>query len=131
VDIAELTGETETPPGLVIAEVTECAPHPMAEKLTICTIDYGGEDTARVVCGAPNVRAGLKARRRLLCTKHCNVRQTGLAWQPVKAIPNNQLLEPNLHPRGLLRTPFGFSEAPATPHRTPHTRAHAHTRVVT
>ena len=44
-DIAELTGETETEarPGLVIAEVTECAPHPMAEKLTICTIDYGGE----------------------------------------------------------------------------------------
>ena len=47
-------------PPLVIAEVTECAPHPMAEKLTICTVDWGGDETCRVVCGAPNVKAGLK-----------------------------------------------------------------------
>ena len=32
----------------------------MADKLTVCTVDWGGEDTARVVCGAPNVKAGLK-----------------------------------------------------------------------
>ena len=32
----------------------------MAEKLTICTVDWGGDEPCRVVCGAPNVKAGLK-----------------------------------------------------------------------
>uniref|UniRef100_A0A7S0SPN1 Eukaryotic translation initiation factor 5B n=1 Tax=Mantoniella antarctica TaxID=81844 RepID=A0A7S0SPN1_9CHLO len=65
VDLSALTGDAAPPsralePGLVIAEVGECAPHPMADKLTVCTVDYGGSDTARVVCSAPNVKAGLK-----------------------------------------------------------------------
>ena len=62
IDLSALTGDAggDDAPKLVIAEVLECAPHPMAEKLTICTVEYGGGATARVVCGAPNVKSGLK-----------------------------------------------------------------------
>ncbi len=54
--------------GIVIAKVVSCEPHPNADKLKVCTIDDGGNipDVDRdangyvqVVCGAPNVRAGL------------------------------------------------------------------------
>jgi phenylalanyl-tRNA synthetase beta chain len=45
--------------GVVVAQVLEVARHPNADKLTICTVDAGGEKL-KVVCGAPNVRAGMK-----------------------------------------------------------------------
>ena len=45
--------------GVVVAEVLEVARHPNADKLTLCTVDAGGEKL-KVVCGAPNVRAGMK-----------------------------------------------------------------------
>lgn len=40
------------------ARVTEVAKHPDADKLTVCTVDTGAE-TIQVVCGAPNVKAGM------------------------------------------------------------------------
>jgi phenylalanyl-tRNA synthetase beta chain len=46
--------------GVVVAEVLEVARHPNADKLTVCTVDVGGE-RLKVVCGAPNVRKGMKA----------------------------------------------------------------------
>lgn len=42
-----------------IAEVLTCEKHPDADKLTICTVNFGKE-TASVVCGAPNVAVGQK-----------------------------------------------------------------------
>ncbi len=45
--------------GVIIGEVTEIGPHPDADKLRICQV-AGGEDRVQVVCGAPNVRAGMK-----------------------------------------------------------------------
>ena len=46
--------------GVVLAEIVEVARHPDADKLTVCTVDAGGE-RLKVVCGAPNVRKGMKA----------------------------------------------------------------------
>ncbi|HEX7080265.1 MAG TPA: phenylalanine--tRNA ligase subunit beta [Gammaproteobacteria bacterium] len=46
--------------GVVVAEVVECAPHPNADKLSVCIVDDGA-GRHEVVCGAPNVRAGVKA----------------------------------------------------------------------
>ncbi len=48
---------TELAP-ITTAKVTEVTKHPDADKLTICTVDTG-EETVQIVCGAPNVRAGL------------------------------------------------------------------------
>jgi phenylalanyl-tRNA synthetase beta chain len=42
-----------------VAEIKEAVPHPDADKLRVCTVDTGTE-TVRVVCGAPNARAGLR-----------------------------------------------------------------------
>src|SRR5687767_9543476 len=46
--------------GIVVGEVLSVERHPKADKLTICKVDSGSE-TLQVVCGAPNVRKGLKA----------------------------------------------------------------------
>ncbi len=43
-----------------IARVTDAQPHPHADRLRVCTVDVG-DDRLPVVCGAPNVRAGLKS----------------------------------------------------------------------
>ncbi|MDD2463892.1 MAG: phenylalanine--tRNA ligase subunit beta [Desulfobulbus sp.] len=43
---------------IIIARVTEVSKHPDADKLTICTVDTG-EECVQIVCGAPNVRAGM------------------------------------------------------------------------
>ena len=45
--------------GVVVAEVLACDKHPDADKLSVCSVS-DGKDTFQVVCGAPNVRAGLK-----------------------------------------------------------------------
>jgi len=47
-------------PGVVVARVLTCERHPDADRLSLCTVDAGdGGDPVPVVCGAPNVRAGL------------------------------------------------------------------------
>jgi phenylalanyl-tRNA synthetase beta chain len=44
--------------GVVVAEVVSADKHPNADKLAVCQVS-DGTDTFQVVCGAPNVRAGL------------------------------------------------------------------------
>jgi phenylalanyl-tRNA synthetase beta chain len=44
--------------GLVIGTVITCAKHPNADKLSVTTVDVGGEKILPIVCGAPNVAAG-------------------------------------------------------------------------
>ncbi|MDF7808738.1 phenylalanine--tRNA ligase subunit beta [Pontiellaceae bacterium B12219] len=46
--------------GVVVGEILEIEPHPGADKLRLCTVEYGQEETMRVVCGAPNVEVGGK-----------------------------------------------------------------------
>lgn len=45
--------------GVVVARVLEVVPHPDADRLRVCTVDVGGAEPLSIVCGAPNVRAGL------------------------------------------------------------------------
>jgi len=44
----------------IVGEVLSVEKHPNADKLTVCRVD-AGKDKVTVVCGAPNVRAGMKA----------------------------------------------------------------------
>lgn len=46
--------------GVVVGEILNIEPHPGADKLRMCTVEYGAEETMRVVCGAPNVEVGGK-----------------------------------------------------------------------
>ncbi|MBL4581137.1 MAG: phenylalanine--tRNA ligase subunit beta [Gammaproteobacteria bacterium] len=45
--------------GIVVGLVESVEPHPDADKLSLCSVSDGTE-SFQVVCGAPNVRAGLK-----------------------------------------------------------------------
>lgn len=44
----------------IIAQIVDAMPHPNADKLQICQVDFGGEENIQIVCGAKNARAGLK-----------------------------------------------------------------------
>src|SRR5687768_1181136 len=46
--------------GAVVGEVLSVDKHPHADKLVVCKV-RAGKDTLQVVCGAPNVRVGMKA----------------------------------------------------------------------
>jgi len=47
--------------GVVVGEVLTVERHPDADKLTVCQVAGAGAALLQVVCGAPNVRAGMKA----------------------------------------------------------------------
>ena len=44
--------------GLVAGRVLTCEKHPNADRLHVTTVDVGGGEPLRIVCGAPNVAAG-------------------------------------------------------------------------
>lgn len=45
---------------VVVAQVLEVTKHPNADRLSVCQVDAGTGAVLNVVCGAPNVRAGMK-----------------------------------------------------------------------
>jgi len=58
----EIEGESLAAPvmsGVVVAEVLATAKHPDAEKLSVCRVNDGQQEI-QIVCGASNVRAGIK-----------------------------------------------------------------------
>ena len=54
--------------GVVVGEILKVERHPNADKLAVCTVNSGREKL-QVVCGAPNVRAGMKAPLALVGTR--------------------------------------------------------------
>ena len=47
--------------GVVVGLVVSVQKHPNADRLTVCSVDAGAGAPLSVVCGAPNVAAGMKA----------------------------------------------------------------------
>jgi phenylalanyl-tRNA synthetase beta chain len=45
--------------GVVVGRVLTCEDHPNSDHLHVCTVDVGRDAPLQIVCGAPNVRAGL------------------------------------------------------------------------
>jgi phenylalanyl-tRNA synthetase beta chain len=59
----EVDGDSPACPqfdGLVVAEVKSVSKHPDADKLHICEVDCGEKELLTIVCGAANVREGLR-----------------------------------------------------------------------
>lgn len=54
--------EPVAPPfsNVVVAKVLELSRHPNADRLNVCQVDAGTGTLLNIVCGAPNVRAGMK-----------------------------------------------------------------------
>jgi phenylalanyl-tRNA synthetase beta chain len=46
--------------GVVVGHVLEVAKHPDADRLNVCKVDAGTGEILQIVCGAPNVRPGIK-----------------------------------------------------------------------
>ena len=44
---------------LIIGKVISCKDHPDSDHLHICQVDIGSE-TVQIICGAPNVKEGIK-----------------------------------------------------------------------
>ncbi|HKJ09142.1 MAG TPA: phenylalanine--tRNA ligase subunit beta [Gammaproteobacteria bacterium] len=55
--------EPAAPPfeSVVVGEVMTVAPHPDADKLRVCHVQVGAGEPLQIICGAPNVYAGMKA----------------------------------------------------------------------
>ncbi len=51
--------------GVVVGEVLSVEPHPDADKLRVCKV-VAGDEALQIVCGAPNVRAGMKVPTALI-----------------------------------------------------------------
>jgi phenylalanyl-tRNA synthetase beta chain len=63
--LAGLEVESVTPvappfTGVVVGEVRECARHAQADKLSVCQVTTDGGNRLQIICGAGNVRVGLK-----------------------------------------------------------------------
>jgi len=66
--------------GVVVAEVRKVERHPNADKLSVCEVDAGEGALRTIVCGAPNVAAGM----RVPCAVPGAVLPGGFAIKPVK-----------------------------------------------
>ena len=47
--------------GVVVAEILSAEPHPQAGRLQVCRVTIGSGSALKIVCGAPNARAGMKS----------------------------------------------------------------------
>jgi phenylalanyl-tRNA synthetase beta chain len=56
--LAPVAGEFS---GVVVGEVLEVKPHPDAAKLRVCRVNVAEGEPLQIVCGAPNVYAGMRA----------------------------------------------------------------------
>jgi phenylalanyl-tRNA synthetase beta chain len=52
---------TSVPSHIKVAKLLEVSRHPNADRLTVCSVDAGGPAPLTIVCGAPNVKAGMLA----------------------------------------------------------------------
>ncbi|WP_017302998.1 phenylalanine--tRNA ligase subunit beta [Spirulina subsalsa] len=58
-EVEEIIDRRAFAEGVVVGKVLDCQRHPNADKLSVCTVDLGQASPATIVCGAPNVKAGI------------------------------------------------------------------------
>jgi len=69
IEVASVT-EIAIPQGVKVARVASRVPHPNADKLSLCQVDDGsGGEPVQIVCGAPNVTAGMTVALATVGTK--------------------------------------------------------------
>ena len=58
-EVESVKSPDSTLDNFIICKVVKSQKHPNADKLKLCEVDIGKKDLVKVVCGAPNARAGL------------------------------------------------------------------------
>jgi phenylalanyl-tRNA synthetase beta chain len=76
--------------GVVTAKVLKVEKHPNADRLSLCEVDAGSRGQFKVVCGAPNVRAGMHAALATVGAKLA----AGEKGQPADTAPNFDQVKP-------------------------------------
>ncbi len=56
-EVAQIEGSPEPPPGVITARILEKSPHPQADKLSVCRV-WDGTAERQIVCGARNMKEG-------------------------------------------------------------------------
>src|SRR5579872_117465 len=59
-EVEEILPVAEKFSDVVVANVLRVEKHPAADRLQVCEVDIGKPETLSIVCGAKNVRAGMK-----------------------------------------------------------------------
>ena len=59
-EVEEVTRLAPEFTGVVVAEVVSCRDHENSDHLHVCEVNAGTGELLQIVCGAPNVRAGIK-----------------------------------------------------------------------
>ena len=102
--------EPVAPPlkGVVVGKVLSVEKHPNADKLTVCSVDTGKEKF-QVVCGAPNVRAGMLAPLALVGAK---LKSLEIKKSSLRGVESNGMLC-SARELGLSEDHSGLLELPA------------------
>ncbi|MCE1274179.1 MAG: phenylalanine--tRNA ligase subunit beta, partial [Chlorobiales bacterium] len=58
-EVEEVITQKLPDPKVVVGRVADVRPHPNADRLRICMVDTGDGEPKQIVCGAPNVEAGM------------------------------------------------------------------------
>tara|TARA_B100001564_G_scaffold318524_1_gene295191 strand:+ start:16793 stop:19213 length:2421 start_codon:yes stop_codon:yes gene_type:complete len=58
--------------GVVVGKVLKCVKHPNADRLKVTEVDVGIKSTLQIICGAPNVKEGIKVPVALIGTNLYN-----------------------------------------------------------
>ena len=58
--VEDVTQTGEQFDNVVVGYVVSCVDHPNSDHLHVCMVDVGGEEPIQIVCGAPNVHAGMR-----------------------------------------------------------------------
>jgi phenylalanyl-tRNA synthetase beta chain len=123
--------------GVVVGEVLESKRHPDADKLSVCEVTTDGANRLQIVCGARNVRAGLKVavampgaqlpgdvriqRTRIRGVESngmlCSARELGLGEEQDGILELSAPLPLNLNVREALALDDTVLEVNATPNR--------------
>ena len=75
--------------GVVVAEVLSVEAHPDADKLRVCQVSAGEGEPLQIVCGAPNVRAGMKVP---LATVGGRVGEMKIKKAKLRGVPSHGML---------------------------------------
>lgn len=59
-EVENLINQADKLKGFTVAFVESCTKHPDADRLSLCHINNGSSELIQVICGAPNIKQGLK-----------------------------------------------------------------------